>query len=235
MVISKKTLIMVMLNVFVILISFGADFNHSLIRKLSLNKIKKLVINDPILVKIRDDLGRTPLHIAVEAGRLPLVNFFIQSGSNVNATDSLKAFSPLHYACLHSYTKTARFLLARGAFVNFPDIDGNTPLHYAAGNGNPDLVELLLLHGARNDVLNNFSQSPLSNCLLLGANNKLFPYARRPYLSFLKTVELLHSPAWLVNYADCNGHTPIQNLKSFSLPREVIQKFYDAIFYNGIK
>lgn len=49
--------------------------------------------------------------------------------------------------------EAARTALAAGAYVNVADPrpligSHNTPLHYAADNGNRELVELLLAHGA---------------------------------------------------------------------------------------
>lgn len=213
--------------------SFAVEFNSLLIRNTSLNQLKTWVKEDPILMQVKDDLGRTPLHLAVEEGRLSLVNLFIKSGAVVNATDSLKAFSPLHYACLHSYTKIARFLLARGAWVNLVDREGNTPLYYASGNGNSELVDILLLHGANRNVLNSLGQSPLHACLLLGKNKNIFPYSRKSAKSYLKTLKVLDPPVWLVNYADCNGISPILSLQTSNLPNRVIKDFYSVIFYKG--
>jgi hypothetical protein len=45
-----------------------------------------------------------------------------------------------------------RVALTNNAFVNAQDIDGYTALHYAALNGDIDMVQLLLAHGAETDL-----------------------------------------------------------------------------------
>ena len=42
---------------------------------------------------------------------------------------------PLHKACLHRDLREMEQLLASGADVNEPDAYGETPLHYACGQG----------------------------------------------------------------------------------------------------
>ena len=45
-----------------------------------------------------------------------------------------------------------RLLLEKGSNVNCVDIDGATPLHYAATADSEELVRVLLENGARRDI-----------------------------------------------------------------------------------
>ena len=45
-----------------------------------------------------------------------------------------------------------RLLIKKGSNVNCVDIDGATPLHYAATAESEQLVRILLEHGARRDI-----------------------------------------------------------------------------------
>lgn len=45
-------------------------------------------------------------------------------------------------------------LMKAGADINARDIDGNAPLHFAAMNGNSELVSLFLYNEAIIDILN---------------------------------------------------------------------------------
>jgi len=57
-------------------------------------------------------------------------------------------------------------VLDRGANVNAQDNDGSTPLHLMASwildkSAETEIVRLLLNHGARVDVMNNWGRTPL--------------------------------------------------------------------------
>ena len=54
-----------------------------------------------------------------------------------------------------------RALLKDGADVNAPEIDGTTALHWAVHNDAPELVDLLLVAGARADATNRYGITPL--------------------------------------------------------------------------
>lgn len=56
-----------------------------------------LVMQAPELVESRDEDGFTPLHLAVIAGNVQLVQFLIASGADVNALDS-ERHSVVHWA-----------------------------------------------------------------------------------------------------------------------------------------
>jgi cytohesin len=52
-------------------------------------------------------------------------------------------------------------LLAAGADPNVKDLDGHTPLHYAAEQCRADIAELLLKHGADPNARDNQGETPL--------------------------------------------------------------------------
>ncbi|XP_018025047.2 ankyrin-3-like [Hyalella azteca] len=68
----------------------------------------------------------------------------------------------LHVVILsgRSNVNVIKFLLKKGVDKNFPDINGNTPLHYAVENDNFEVVKLLLRVGAIYDVKNNAGKAP---------------------------------------------------------------------------
>jgi Ankyrin repeats (3 copies) len=51
-------------------------------------------------------------------------------------------------------------LLNRGANIDAPDTNGDTPLHYAMRLGNFPAIEMLVTRGANMDVENNFHRTP---------------------------------------------------------------------------
>ena len=85
--------------------------------------------------------------------------------------------------------------LQRGADVNMPDSDGNTPLFYACEKNNADIVRLLLQAGANVNALNDYGSTPLINCMLYGGSEEV--------------VRLLIDAGADVNVADVDACTPL--------------------------
>ena len=53
-----------------------------------------------------------------------------------------------------------------GADVNVKDENRATPLHVAAYNGHPEVIEVLLKHGARKDLTDDSNRTPLQDAEL---------------------------------------------------------------------
>lgn len=83
-------------------------------------------------------------------------------------------YSPLHLAVDRNTTCVGRYpvckfpsltvasiLLECGADVNSRDEDDNSPLHIAASNGHPDIMNLLISSGSHFDSTNSFQQTAL--------------------------------------------------------------------------
>lgn len=95
-------------------------------------------------VNVKDLLGRTPLHIAVERGYGDIALFLVENGAEVNITDA-NGNTPLIFI-IHKTgdVQITRRLLEKGAAVNAQNRTGETALMYAAWRGRADIVQLLL-------------------------------------------------------------------------------------------
>lgn len=91
----------------------------------------------------RDHTGRTPLHLAVLRGHVPLVRLLLQRGAAVGAADRAGR-TPLHEAAWHGHSRVAELLLRRGAPAAARSGAGLTPLHWAAALGRTLLAGRLL-------------------------------------------------------------------------------------------
>ncbi|KAF5642793.1 hypothetical protein F25303_6426 [Fusarium sp. NRRL 25303] len=112
------------------LIELGADINE----------------NDPF-----QDLGRSPVQLAIELGHLTIAESLLRSGAEVNAAPSIfDGVTALQCAAIGGHIGLAKQLLDAGARVNARGSrqDGRTALEGAAEGGRLDMVELLLHHGA---------------------------------------------------------------------------------------
>jgi ankyrin repeat domain-containing protein 17 len=99
--------------------------------------------------------GLPPLIIAVQQGHEALLQFLLERGANVNATAKNLGTTALMYAVECGHTELLPHLLAREADVNHQSRTGETALMLACTGGDPDIVRLLLNHGADHTIVSN--------------------------------------------------------------------------------
>ena len=139
----------------------------------------------------------TLLLCAVEANSLPLTEFLIAKGANIN--------DELHYV---DSVDLAKVLIANGADVNRKIQYAQTPLHYAVINQKKDIAELLLSHQADVNAEDKFGDTPL---LLLFEINQIFP----------KNINLKLLEIYEVDIKDINAKS---ELMRFSLIKLLVEK-----------
>jgi len=76
--------------------------------------VKRLLNDDPRLVRATDDHLKTPLHWAAEHDHHDVAQMLLRAGADLEATTSWGA-TPLDWAAIMGSTKVADLLLARGA------------------------------------------------------------------------------------------------------------------------
>ena len=101
----------------------------------ALVRVQRQLAASPALLEATDADGRTPLHWAVCAGRLPMMEAMLAAGIPIDAPDQSER-TPLHEAIRRGNLLLTRALLAAGADPRVADYQGITPLHLAAGHGN---------------------------------------------------------------------------------------------------
>jgi len=117
-----------------------------------LDLVRKSVDRNPQSVNARSHDGFTPLHLAAFFGHVPVMEYLLQKGAEVDAISTNRAFAlgstPLHSAVAARRLEAARRLIATGASLNAKDSADATPLYAAAAGGNLDMVRLLVESGA---------------------------------------------------------------------------------------
>jgi ankyrin repeat protein len=112
----------------------------------------------------KDLSGRTVLMWAVERENIALVKYMLGVEALADQKDNTGA-TALHRAVLKKNLPLVKLLVEMGkAHVNVKTKDeagGNTPLHEAASQGNAELLEYLLSHGAEPGVRNHAGRSAL--------------------------------------------------------------------------
>jgi len=113
------------------------------------------------IVNLRDKIGRSPLHWAVETGEANMVRILLQSKAIVDMQDSAGE-SPLSIALRYGDPEVVQILLLEGgAPVNEQDSKGRAALHHAVETRNPKIVQLILDGGADICARDNDGQTAL--------------------------------------------------------------------------
>ncbi|MSR36430.1 MAG: hypothetical protein EXR95_07275 [Gemmatimonadetes bacterium] len=90
----------------------------------------------------------TPLHVAAKAGRGAVVKALLDAGADANAQTEMGT-TALHQAAGSGSAEAAAALLAKGAQIDAKEaMWEQTPLIFAASYDRPDVIKLLLAHGA---------------------------------------------------------------------------------------
>lgn len=105
--------------------------------------------------------GYSPLTHAVLNNQVGFVSWCIERNALLGGSHKVGALNPLSAAICNSHTEIVHMLLKAGMSATEQFIDGHYPLHYAALYC-PAVVEVLLQHGAKPNVLNYQEDTPLA-------------------------------------------------------------------------
>ncbi|XP_041832291.1 ankyrin repeat and SOCS box protein 16 [Melanotaenia boesemani] len=133
----------------------------------------KLLLEGGADINVRTRESRlTPLHVASRRGLEEHVELFLSHGADVLATNR-EGETPLNAACSGAerpseagrYLRVIQKLLDAGADPRTAGRKQHTPLHNACANCCHRIVDILLQHGAKPDVVNCAGYTPM-DCLL---------------------------------------------------------------------
>ena len=121
-------------------------------------------------MEARNGVGNTPLREAVNAGCLPIIKLLLSMNAGYASADKNEVTS-LHSASFGGHLEIAAALLDVASqdhdhgrftsFLNHRNYGGKTALYDATETAHPELVRLLLEHGADHTICNNHGESPL--------------------------------------------------------------------------
>ena len=116
------------------------------------------------------------LLLAMEKQRFDLARLFIATGVDVNYRYPLSrnyadGMTPLLYASKWNNFEITRLFVESGADINARAVDGNTALSIATANGNTEMYNYLIEHGAV-ETANNVSTSPRNAGLIETLENQ---------------------------------------------------------------
>lgn len=90
--------------------------------------------------------------LASKSDRLEVVEYLIQAGADINATDKYGQ-TVLHQTARYEHWEFVELLVEKGADVNAKNIDDETVLHHATMHEAWEVVEWLIEKGADDEVL----------------------------------------------------------------------------------
>ena len=157
-----------------------------------------------------DDInGRTALHEAASAGRLPLVAACLEKGVSVAQAD-VYGRQPLHYAAMNGCADVCQKLLEAGASPSTPDLDGYSPMIYSITNGWTEVVETFLAGGV------SFETPAVGGADQLNALSLACQYGHEAIARLLleRGAKILPDPAgyWPQHLAAREGHAGVLRL-----------------------
>jgi ankyrin repeat protein len=125
-------------------------------------------------ITVRDEMNRTPLHLAAAYGSPGVVRVMAEAPNcDINARDKLGR-TPLHW-CLalggwkfnqnrgEENVEIFRLLISKGATVTAVDANGNTSLHYGTVLKDEHVILLVLEHGMKLWQTNNHGETALDS------------------------------------------------------------------------
>ena len=129
-------------------------------------EVINLLIKNGANVNHKGEKGKTPLFLAVEKKLLPIVTRLVEAGAIIDEYNHINV-TALILACHFGAIDIIRYLLEHGADSNRATVEGMAPLIYAAKNqDNPEILELLLNHGAKINHQDHHQRTALMTAVL---------------------------------------------------------------------
>ncbi|KAG7386040.1 Crossover junction endonuclease mus81 [Phytophthora pseudosyringae] len=110
-------------------------------------EITKIITRKPQLINQKDEIGSTPLRLAVDRGNTAIAAALLDQGADMTAGGDYGS-TMFHVAAKSGNKEMVAVLLERGADMTAKDAYGSTTLHIAVGSGNVEMAEMLISAGA---------------------------------------------------------------------------------------
>ena len=114
---------------------------------------------------IIDNDGYNALHLAVRSGSNDIVRCIVKMMTNLD-TKTIKGETSLHIAINYQYNSISKILLKEGSDPNIIDNENEfSPLHYAVGWNNLEIVDSLMQYNADPNIQDIYGNTPIMYCI----------------------------------------------------------------------
>ena len=154
-------------------------------------------------IETKDDLGRSPVHLASRSGALAVVKMLVEAGAEVCARDN-EGDTCLTLASYFGHTETVRHLVSFPEVdVNHKDTDGYTALLLTADQNHSDVVKVLIDAGADIEAKDKEGCSPL----LLASKAGALDTVKMLVKAGVDVSDIYHTGDTCLTVAASHGHT----------------------------
>ena len=133
-----------------------------------IQKIKKTNNNNINILNTTNELGQTPLLLALRYEKNNIANSLIEKGANVNLADN-DGDTPILWAAIKNEVVIANQLINKGANVNVKDSTGLTPLESSRSS---EMTVLLLTNIQEQENINKTNTNNIKSNGMFGKNTK---------------------------------------------------------------
>ncbi|MFA6937524.1 MAG: ankyrin repeat domain-containing protein [Treponema sp.] len=147
-----------LIQLFTLGIPFTGDSFALFISKDDTEKCQ-LFLDAGMLVNAKTSDGTPLLCVAARNKCLNKVKWLVENGANIDSISLDRGYSAVMDAVWRKDYSTTKYLVEKGANLNFISLDGQPLIVLAVGNGNLNIVELLLNNGANPDVKDSLGMS----------------------------------------------------------------------------
>lgn len=185
----------------------------------------------------------SPITAAVNANDPTMLQYLLSNGSPINGGD----IPPLHQAVMNSNLSMVELVLAKGAFVDWQDSSGATPLLLAASKDDPNLkvIEVLLVRQANIEIGNLQGITPLVSAAGYGdaeivdlllrydadvghtTNKGITPLHAAVCANSMVCAHMLMSQGADVNAVDVVGVTPLMMAFRYDISEDMVTLLLD--------
>ena len=178
---------------------------HDLAREGELSQLKALIQAWRISIKLKDFAGATLLHAAASKDQVEVMEYLIECGIPLNATDS-KGNTALHLATQNACINAVDLLLERQANDTILNQDLDASLHIAVRSNNLQLVQAFLRHPSVELVVHGYrKRTPLH----LAAEHDLVEIVEAIHTAAKTVQEWKENKSFRVCAGDADNVTPI--------------------------
>src|SRR3990167_10232754 len=167
-----------------------------------------------LLSKAKYGNGNTALHVAVEEGNMPLVEYLVTTGADLEAKNK-DGDTALTLASYEGHESIVKFLIEKKANLEAKGKNGNTPLSLSSLKGHESIVKFLIENNANLEAKAG------------GEGKGRTPLARASFYGFESIVKLLIKAKANLEARDNNDDTPL-SLATFKGYESIVKQLIDA-------